>query len=88
MFIEALVTVKTAIRSRISSIRRISGCCFYDQPEKPKGNDHMLQKILLGLCAGVLLLLSGCPDYSHLNDVPDYSTMTDGGGEVEDESVP
>ena len=48
----------------------------------------ILQKILLGLLASVLLLLSGCPDYSHLNDVPDYSTMTDGGGEVEDESVP
>ena len=48
----------------------------------------ILQKILLGLLASVLLLLSGCPDYSHLNDVPDYSTMTDGGGEVEGESVP
>ena len=43
----------------------------------------MLQKILLGLLASVFLLLAGCPDYSHLNDVPDYSTMTDGGGESE-----
>ena len=55
---------------------------------EPKVSGHMIQKTLLGLLAGVLLLLSGCPDYSHLNDVPDYSTMTDGGGEVEDESVP
>ena len=47
----------------------------------------MLQKILLGLLAGVLLMLSGCPDYSHLNDVPDYSTMTDGGGETEGDPV-
>ncbi len=45
----------------------------------------MIQKFLLGLFAGVLLLLNGCPDYSHLNDVPDYSSMTDGGGEAETE---
>ncbi len=44
----------------------------------------MRHKVLLGFLAGVLLLLSGCPDYSHLNDVPDYSTMTDN-GESEDE---
>ena len=43
----------------------------------------MVQKILLGLLAGALLLLSGCPDYSHLNKEPDYSTMTDGDGEIE-----
>lgn len=43
----------------------------------------MVPKILLGLLAGALLMLSGCPDYSHLNDVPDYGTMTDGGGETE-----
>ena len=43
----------------------------------------MLQKTLLGLLASALLILSGCPDYSHLNDTPDYSTMTDGGGESE-----
>ena len=45
----------------------------------------MSQKVLLSLLAGVLLLFCGCPDYSHLNDVPDYSVMTDGGGELEDE---
>jgi hypothetical protein len=24
-----------------------------------------------------ILLLAGCPDYSHLREAPDYSTMTD-----------
>ena len=45
----------------------------------------MAQKFLLGLLAGTLLILSGCPDYSHLKDPPDYSTMTDGGSELEGE---
>lgn len=45
----------------------------------------MSQIVLLSLLAGVLLLFSGCPDFSHLNDVPDYSIMTDDGGEREDE---
>jgi len=53
--------------------------------EETKANGHMLQKPLIVLLASLLLLLSGCPDYSHLNDVPDYSTMTDGGGEIEGE---
>ena len=86
MFIEASVTVKTVSRSRTSSIPiALVDLVFTISLKKTKANDHMLQKILLGLFVGVLLLLSGCPDYSHLNDVPDYSTMTDGGGEVEDE---
>ena len=86
MFIEASVTVKTVSRPRTSSIPiALVDLVFTISLKKTKANDHMLQKILLGLFAGVLLLLSGCPDYSHLNDVPDYSTMTDGGGEVEDE---
>ena len=52
-----------------------------------KGGDGnaMSQIVLLSLIAGVLLLFSGCPDFSHLNDVPDYSIMTDDGGEREDE---
>ena len=66
---------------------------FYDNAENQgnqnQGNQNqgnqMIQKTLLGLLAGILLLLSGCPDYSHLNDVPDYSTMTDGGGQIENE---
>ena len=43
----------------------------------------MTQKILLGWVACAVLVLTGCPDYSHLNAVPDYSTMTDGGEESE-----
>jgi len=28
-----------------------------------------------------LACFTGCPDYSHLREVPDYENMTDGGGE-------
>ena len=33
-----------------------------------------------------LFLFSGCPDYSHLRDVPDYENMSDGNGEFSEDA--
>jgi hypothetical protein len=43
----------------------------------------MLKAIaFLGLLI-LILVTTGCPDYSHLRPVPDYSNMRDGGAETE-----
>ncbi len=33
------------------------------------------------LLCGLVVLFSGCPDYSHLRPEPDYQNMVDGGAE-------
>lgn len=42
--------------------------------------DRQKMKRTFLLCAGLVgLVCCGCPDYSHLRDVPDYDNMSDGG---------
>ena len=45
----------------------------------------MKRILLLFLLLVGLASFTGCPDYSHLRDVPDYENMTDGGAEIANE---
>ena len=46
----------------------------------------MTKKVLWLLLLPMSLLFTGCPDYSHLREAPDYKNMTDSGGEANDAS--
>ena len=39
--------------------------------------------IKISMLSFVLVMFTGCPDYSHLREAPDYKNMTDSGNEVE-----
>ena len=43
----------------------------------------MKKTILMLVILFGLFTFTGCPDYSHLRDAPDYNNMTDGGDEFE-----
>lgn len=47
----------------------------------------MTKKFALLCLLTMTLLTAGCPDYSHLRPVPDYSNMRDGGAESESENA-
>jgi len=48
-----------------------------------------MKRFFLALFAGTILLsATGCPDYSHLREVPDYENMTDSAGEISEGEVP
>ena len=41
-----------------------------------------MKRLIMFLALLSLSVFVGCPDYSHLKEVPDYKNMTDGGGET------
>ena len=47
----------------------------------------MTKKLLLSAVIPFCLVFTGCPDYSHLREAPDYKNMTDSGGETGEQTA-
>ena len=45
-----------------------------------------MKRTMIVTFAFACLLLTGCPDYSHLRPVPDYENMTDSGEETPEDA--